>query len=72
LYGTDLGDSGGGRLEDLQKRLHTTWLNDWRYLTTDELLTSRLIDGEFQGLKLPRKVVDKIVRKNAETWLNGF
>ena len=72
LYGTDLGDSGGGRLEDLEKRLHTTWLNDWKYLTTDELLTSRLIEGEFQGLKLPRKVVDKIVRKNAEKWLKGF
>jgi hypothetical protein len=26
------------------------------------------VEGEFEGLKLPREVVDKIYRKNAEKW----
>ncbi len=28
------------------------------------------VEGEFKGLKLPRKVVDKIYRKNAEKWFH--
>jgi hypothetical protein len=26
------------------------------------------VDGEFKGLKLPRELVDKIYRANAEKW----
>jgi len=30
------------------------------------------VKGEFKGLKLPRQVIDKIYRKNAEKWLPGI
>ena len=30
------------------------------------------VDGEFKGLKLPREVVDKIYRTNAEKWFPGI
>ena len=43
--------------------IHETWMNDWKYFVTDEILTSASVNGDFQGLKLPREVVDKIYRE---------
>ncbi|MCX6327739.1 MAG: amidohydrolase family protein [Bacteroidia bacterium] len=71
LYGTDIGDRGGDE-ETFRKTIHTRWVNDWKYFVTDEILTSDQIDREFQGIKLPRKVVDKIYNLNARKWLGVF
>ncbi len=67
LYGTDIIDHGQEK-EPFQKRMHETWLKDWEYLVTDNTMTSSLIDGEFKGLKLPKEVVDKVYKLNAEKW----
>ncbi|MFW5831692.1 MAG: amidohydrolase family protein [Prolixibacteraceae bacterium] len=67
LYGTDIIHRGGDSTA-LQNQMHETWLRDWEYLTTDHKMTSNLINGEFRGLKLPRKVIDKIYRNNALEW----
>ena len=71
LYGTDITDSGGNK-EIFQSRIHETWLRDWEYLVTDHRITSPLIDGEFQGLKLPKEVVDKIYARNTQKWYRSF
>jgi hypothetical protein len=68
LYATDMGDAGKGGEENM----HETWLRDWQYFTTDDTMESNLIEGNFQGLRLPREVVDKIYRKNAQEWFNVF
>lgn len=68
LYGTDMGDDGKGDPTALVQKMHQTRLNDWKYLTTDEKMTSQLIHGEFQGIKLPRTVVDKIYWGNGAKW----
>lgn len=65
LYGTDMGDDGKGDSAALVQKMHRTRLNDWKYLTTDEKMTSSLIKGEFHGIKLPRSVIDKIYFENA-------
>ena len=72
LYGTDMGDDGDGSKEALQQGMHSTWLRDWKYFVTDETMTSDLIEGEFQGLQLPREVIDKIYHKNAQIWFGIF
>jgi predicted TIM-barrel fold metal-dependent hydrolase len=68
LYGTDLGDYGSstddGRAN--KEKMHEEWASDWKFLTTDEVMSSQKVDGEFKGLKLPKKVVEKIYYKNAE------
>ncbi len=69
LYATDMGDNGNRNKEELQQGLHDTWLRDWQYFTTDDIMSSDLIEGDFQGLRLPRKVVDKIFSRNAKEWL---
>jgi hypothetical protein len=69
LYGTDIIDRGGNR-EQFQNNMHQTWLDDWKYMVTDQKMTSNLIDGEFRGLKLPKEVVDKIYNSNVRKWYN--
>jgi hypothetical protein len=70
-YGTDIIDRGGNK-EALQNQMHETWMRDWEYLITDHTMTSDLIDGEFRGLKLPKKVVDKIYSTNFKKWYKTF
>ena len=68
IYATDSGISPDSNPENEKKELHDTWINDWKYFVTDEILTSPHVNGEFQGLKLPKEAVDKIYRENAMKW----
>jgi predicted TIM-barrel fold metal-dependent hydrolase len=68
LYGTDVGYSGSNNPDGFEKRMHDTWLDDWKYLVTDLEMTSTKFDGKFTGLKLPKEVIDKIYFKNAVKW----
>jgi hypothetical protein len=71
LYGTDLaygpGDSDPAALADI----HHDWLEDWRFLATSDRMRSEDFKAPFTGLHLPRGVVDKLYRDNAETWFPG-
>jgi len=68
IYATDSGISPDSNPENEKKDLHDTWINDWKYFVTDEILTSPNVNGEFQGLKLPKEAVEKIYRDNAMKW----
>ena len=67
-YGSDSGISDTTNLEGKKKELHDTWIGDWKYFVTDETMTAPDVNGSFQGLKLPRQVIDKIYRTNAVKW----
>lgn len=68
IYATDSGISPDSNPDNEKKSLHETWLNDWKYFVTEDTLTSPHVNGEFRGLKLPKKVIDKIYRENAMKW----
>lgn len=68
LYGTDVGYSGSSDPEAFKKRMHETWLDDWKYFTSKDEMTSNKFRGKFTGLQLPKDVVDKIYRGNAIKW----
>ena len=68
LYGTDLGDDGNGNCEELEKQISETWLEDWKYFTSNDDMTSEMFKGSFKGLRLPKEVIDKIYRENAVKW----
>jgi predicted TIM-barrel fold metal-dependent hydrolase len=67
LYGSDdnygPGDSDSRALADV----HSGWVEDWRFLVTSDRLHSPDFAQSFQGLHLPREVVDKIYRRNAQS-----
>ncbi|MFH0841169.1 MAG: amidohydrolase family protein [Bacteroidota bacterium] len=68
LYGTDVGYSGSSNPEGFKKRIHETWVDDWKYFATDTEMTSDLFKGSFTGLKFPKDVIDKLYRENAVRW----
>lgn len=79
LYATDLRISASDIVAkglsdpvDVRKHAHEVWLRHWRFFTTDEMMSVPKVDGEFKGMKLPKEVVDKIYRKNAEKWFPGM
>jgi len=65
LYGSD--EAWGAEEKDpaATTALHATWLADWRFLATADVMTSGDFEGSFHGMHLPRTVVDKIYRRNA-------
>ncbi|HXL54939.1 MAG TPA: amidohydrolase family protein, partial [Chitinophagaceae bacterium] len=71
LYATDILVNGTETDSAIKKQAHDTWLNDWRFFTTGERLQASEVESEFKGLKLPREVIDKIYRKNADKWFYG-
>lgn len=67
LYGTDAG-YGGDNPDAFRKHMHDTWMDDWKYFTSSLMMTSDKFRGSFAGLKLPRKVINKIYYHNAVKW----
>ncbi len=68
LYGTDEGYSGSKNPDGFKNRMHAVWLDDWKYFTTKEIMSSDKFPGSFSGLHLPKEVIDKIYRDNAVKW----
>jgi hypothetical protein len=66
LYGSD---EAYGPAEDDPAAvvdIHKGWLQDWRFLATDEPMHSTDFAQPFRGLHLSREVIDKIYRRNAQ------
>ena len=63
-----MGYSRNSNPDGFRKRMHDTWVDDWKYFTTSDEMSSNTFEGTFKGLKLPRKVVDKIYCENAVRW----
>jgi hypothetical protein len=65
LYGTDLEVSENEDQKKLFEEKNRYYLDDWKYFTTDSLLSNSRSNKPFQGLKLPKGVLEKIYFKNA-------
>ena len=66
LYGTDFQQYEETDSEEFEKYIMETWLNDWKYFNTAEMVKVPQLDDPAQGLALPRHVIDKLYRLNAE------
>ena len=69
IYATDEGVRPNGDPAEICRLAHENWLRHWRFFTSGEKMKVPKVEKEFNGLKLPREVVDKIYLKNAEKWL---
>ena len=69
IYGTDR--IADGSKPDAARFIHEAWRHDWAFFTSADTLRSPAFDGAFKGLQLPKTVVDKIYRSNAEVWFGG-
>jgi predicted TIM-barrel fold metal-dependent hydrolase/lysophospholipase L1-like esterase len=75
IYGTDMRSSAMDFVnehitgyEGLKKHAHEVWLRHWRFFTTSDRMQVPKVQGAFNGMKLPRRVVDKIYFENALKW----
>lgn len=66
LYGSD--DNYGPSDSDpaAVAEVHSGWLADWRFLATADPMQSPDFPQSFRGLHLPREVLDKLYRRNAQ------
>ena len=71
VYGTDKAINANANPAEFKKSIHDSWLRDWLFFATDARIHLTGF-GELNGLKLPRTVIDKIYRKNAENWLSNI
>lgn len=68
IYGTDLSVNDNWKKDDFMAYSAKVWKNDFLFFATDKEMESEQFDGKFNGLKLPRQVVDKIYYNNATRW----
>lgn len=69
LYATDVQVRETADPEEMNRTTHVARMRYWKFYTTDEEFTFPALGKTYRGLKLPKGVIDKIYRKNAETWL---
>ncbi len=66
LYGSDDSYGPDDSKPEAVADVHRGWVEDWRFLATGEVMHSQDFPAPFVGLRLPRTVVEKIYRVNAE------
>jgi len=66
LYATDNVQKSTSDPKTFKEEAHKKWISDWKFLTTDSIMQCKDIDMSFKGLELPKHVIDKIFRENAE------
>ncbi len=73
MYGSDTGVGPDTQVARRYEQLHYKWLRDWKFFTTDEMVSVPELDDPVQGVKLPKTIVEKIYRLNprrvfADSW----
>jgi hypothetical protein len=71
LYGTDIAVAPG-EADQAAGEARDTWRSDWQFLTSAGRMHSDDFAASFRALALPRPVIDKIYRINAETLFPQF
>jgi hypothetical protein len=71
LYGTDTSQDGSADSAQLRRDAHANWLRDWQYLATDLTFGVPELDAPVHGLGLPKTVILKVYRTNAERWFGN-
>jgi len=71
LYGSD--DAYGPADDDTEAlaAVHAGWLSDWKFLATDQPMSTNEFSPPFHGLHLPRTVIDKLYGGNARRLFPG-
>jgi hypothetical protein len=72
IYATDHGVDPQSNFMEVNKDAHQVRLSDWKFFTTDDEMNVPDFKEKFKGLKLPKEVINKIYRTNAEKWFPGI
>ncbi len=61
IYATDQTINASNVSVATNKEAHESWLRHWRFITSGEKMKVPKVENKFNGLQLPREVVDKRV-----------
>ena len=67
-HGGSFGWPGINLLRRKRATIHAKQLSDWQFFTSNDKMQVADFDQPFNGLHLPKKVVDQIYRINAQKW----
>ncbi len=70
IYGTDLGFGPGTSAQSAVREWEEYYARDWRFLATSDWV--EYLGKRYQGLDLPRPVLEKIYHSNAVHWFPGI
>lgn len=68
IYATDEGVNSKKDPVEVSRLAHENWLRHWKFFTSGEKMKVPKVEKEFNGMMLPKDVVDKIYLKNAQKW----
>ncbi len=71
LYGSDEAYGPDDTDTKAAAAVHVVWEADWQFLATSAVLHSPDFPKSFVGVHLPRGVIEKIYRRNAESMFKG-
>jgi len=66
MYGSDLSQDAKQPGAEFAKEAHAVWRQHWRYFNTDSTMKVAELSHTVRGLALPKSVVDKLYRLNAQ------
>lgn len=73
VYSTDLQHHADSDPDAVRNLANNTWRQDWEFFVTDnEMVNTEVNNTPFRGLKLPKEVIDKVYRLNAEKTYPGI
>ncbi len=72
IYATDHGVDPKSNFTEVNNDAHKVRLSDWKFFTSDDEMSVPDFKEKFKGLKLPKEVINKIYRSNAEKWFPGI
>lgn len=72
LYATDLVIDEGIDTTAAKKEAQDVWQSHWKFFTSDKLMDAPELTEKFRGLHLPKEVINKIYRENAQKWFPAF
>lgn len=70
LYGTDLDVSPDANIQEILKDWRSAYARDWMFLASDQMVAYN--GRKIRGLNLPKPVLRKIFRSNAQHWIPGL
>lgn len=68
IYGTDIINNPAQPAEEIDRDLRERWTTHWDFLATDRSMESPQVQKPFRGLNLPKSILTKVYRTNAQQW----
>ncbi len=68
LYSTDIVFDDSAPVSDLLEHADALWKSHWAFFTSEQTMKAPELEEQFEALHLPKAVIDKLYRTNAEKW----